>query len=151
MNKDDQIFIDAAYEEALLAFHKGEVPVGAVIVHENQIIGRGHNLREQLHDPTAHAEIIALKAAGAYLGSWRLHNCDLYVTHEPCPMCAGALMMAEIHAIIYGCDEPKTGACGSQLNLIQFPGYQTHIRIRGPVDEFRCAQLMQDFFKHRRF
>lgn len=111
----------------------GDVPVGCVIVLRDQIIARAHNLREAHHDPTAHAEIIALREAGKALGSWQLKDCDLYVTHEPCPMCAGALVMARIHTLYYGCDEPTTGACGSCLNLVQFPGFPHNVHIVGPL------------------
>lgn len=143
-------FLRAAIAEAEKAALKGDVPVGCVIVQNDEIIARGHNLREAQHDPTGHAEIIALRRAGEHLKRWQLSDCDLYVTHEPCPMCAGALVMARIHTLYYGCDEPLTGACGSRLNLVQFPGFPHNIHVVGPLAQEACAALTRRFFKEKR-
>ena len=113
MTKYDERYMKLAIEQAQIAEENGDVPIGAVIVYQNQIIGRAYNQREQLQDPTAHAEIIALTQAAAYLESWRLHGCTIYVTLEPCPMCAGALVLARLDRLVYGCDDLKTGAVES--------------------------------------
>ena len=106
-------FMTAAIGQAQIARDNGDVPVGTVIVHENKIIAKGYNQRDQLNDSTAHAEIIALTAACDYIGNWRLNDCTIYVTLEPCPMCAGAMVLARLDRLVYGCDDPKAGACGS--------------------------------------
>src|SRR4030043_30856 len=118
-NKSDKELMQIAIKEAQIAEENGDVPIGAVIVYQNQIIGRAYNQREQLQDPTAHAEIIALTQAAAALESWRLEGCTMYVTLEPCPMCAGALGLARIDRLVFGCTDPKTGACGSLYNIVQ--------------------------------
>ena len=143
-------FMEEAIKEAEKAAALGEVPIGAVVVCDGQIVGRGHNLRERDHDPTAHAEICALRQAGQTLGSWRLANCTLYVTMEPCPMCCGALINSRIDTVVYGASEPKFGSAGSQLNLLQFPGFNHNVHIVGPIDQQRCSQLMNDFFSQLR-
>lgn len=143
-------FMEEAIKEAEEAAKLGEVPIGAVVVCNGQIVGRGHNLREQEHDPTAHAEICALRQAGQTLGSWRLANCTLYVTMEPCPMCCGALINSRVDTVVYGACEPRFGSAGSQLNLLQFPGFNHNVHIVGPVDQERCSKLMKDFFAQLR-
>ena len=120
---DHHYYLQEAIIEAQKAAAIGEIPIGAIVVKDGEIISRGHNRREIDHDPTAHAEIIALREAGKYLGTWRLSDCMLYVTMEPCPMCCGALINSRIDTVIYGADEPKFGSAGSQLNLLQFPGF----------------------------
>ena len=115
----DERFMQIAVGQARTARHNGDVPIGAVIVKDNQLIAKAYNQRQQLQDPTAHAEIIALTQAAAAVGSWRLHNCTMYVTLEPCPMCAGAMVLARIERLVYGCDDPKTGACKSLYNIVQ--------------------------------
>ncbi len=140
------VFMEEAIREAEKAAALGEIPIGAVVVCGGQIVGRGHNLREQEHDPTAHAEICALRQAGKALGNWRLSGCTLYVTMEPCPMCCGALINSRIEQVVFGAREPKFGAAGSQLNLLQFPGFNHNVRIVGPVAEARCSALMKEFF-----
>ena len=140
-------FLQQAIEEAKKAAQIGEVPIGAVVVKEGQIIGRGYNLRESEHDPTAHAEIVALRQAGQYLSSWRLDGCTLYVTMEPCPMCCGALINSRIDTVVYGANEPKFGSAGSQLNLLQFPGFNHNVKIIGPIDQDNCSGLMKLFFQ----
>ena len=105
--KENQLYMKVAIEQAQIAEENGDVPIGAVVIYQNQIIGRAYNQREQLQDPTAHAEIIALTQAAAFLESWRLHGCTMYVTLEPCTMCAGALVLARIDRLVYGCDDPR--------------------------------------------
>ncbi|MFZ7103008.1 MAG: tRNA adenosine(34) deaminase TadA [Peptococcaceae bacterium] len=145
-----QFYMQKALEEARKAFQEGEVPIGAVIVQNGEIVGRGHNQRETFHDPTAHAEILALRDAGKNTGSWRLSGALLYVTIEPCPMCAGALINSRIAAVIYGAEEPKFGSAGSKLNLLQFPGFNHQVKIIGPILEEECKALMQKFFQQLR-
>lgn len=143
---DHHYYLQEAIIEAQKAAVIGEIPIGAVVVKGGEIISRGHNRREIDHDPTAHAEIIALREAGKNLGTWRLSDCMLYVTMEPCPMCCGALINSRIDTVIYGADEPKFGSAGSQLNLLQFPGFNHNIKIIGPIAQETCQKLMRDFF-----
>jgi tRNA(adenine34) deaminase len=119
ITEQDNHFMRLAIEQAGIAEENGDVPIGAVIVHNNIIIAKAYNQKEQLNDPTAHAEIIALTQAAAALESWRLNGCTIYVTLEPCPMCAGAFVMARIDRLVYGCDDPKAGACKSLYNIVQ--------------------------------
>ena len=142
--------MEEALIEAKKAFAENEVPIGAVVVKDGKIIGRGRNQREFLNDPTGHAEIMALKDAGLNLGTWRLTDCTIYVTIEPCPMCAGALINARIKTLVYGASEPKFGSAGSQLNLLQFPGFNHQVKIIGPILEEQCQELMKEFFKNLR-
>ncbi len=114
MTSIDEQYMQKAVEQAKVAEENGDVPIGAVIVYKEQIIAKSYNQREQLKDPTAHAEIIALTQAAAFLENWHLNGCTMYVTLEPCPMCAGALVLSRIDRLVYGCDDPKTGACGSR-------------------------------------
>lgn len=146
MSTQHDFFLNEAILEAQKAAALGEVPIGAVVVKEDIIIGRGHNRRELDHDPTAHAEILALRDAGRTLGTWRLSGCILYVTMEPCPMCCGALINSRIDTVVYGADEPKFGSAGSQLNLLQFPGFNHNVKIIGPLAQERCENLMRAFF-----
>ncbi|MHC4472859.1 MAG: tRNA adenosine(34) deaminase TadA [Planctomycetota bacterium] len=113
----DREFMSQALREARRALEEDEVPVGAVVVHEDRVIGRGHNQRERLTDPTAHAEMIAITAAAEAMGSWRLEGATVYVTLEPCPMCAGALVNARVSRLVYGADDPKAGACGTLYDI----------------------------------
>ena len=149
-SKDDQRYMKMAIEQARIAEENGDVPIGAVIVHENQIIGKAYNQREQLVDPTAHAEIIALTQAAAALQSWRLNGCTIYVTLEPCPMCAGALVLARIERLVYGCDDPKTGAIKSLYNIVQDGRLNHRLKVTSGVMVDECSQLLQEFFKRRR-
>ena len=144
------VFLEEAIKEAEKAAAIGEVPIGAVVVHDGEVVGRGHNLRDRDQDPTAHAEICALRQAGQNLGSWRLEGCTLYVTMEPCPMCCGALINSRIDTVVFGANEPKFGSAGSQLNLLQFPGFNHNVHIVGPIAQERCSQLMKDFFAQLR-
>ena len=141
-----------AIEQARLALAADEVPIGCVIVHEPtaRVIGAGYNRRESDHDPTAHAEIIAMRQAGAALGHWRLLDCTLYVTLEPCPMCAGAMVNARISKLVYGCDDPKAGAVRTLFQLCSDPRLNHRLEVQPEVLSEECAQLLRDFFKTRR-
>lgn len=147
---DDLHFMKLALKEAMAAAAAGEVPVGAVIVKDDRVIGRGRNQRETLHDPTAHAEMIALTAAAEAVGDWRLEDCDIYVTLEPCPMCAGALVNARVRRLIFGPHDPKAGACGSLFNLIQDSRLNHRVEMQSGVMGEECAWLLRDFFQKRR-
>lgn len=149
-NKDDQRFMKIAIEQAQIAEENGDVPIGAVIVYQNQIIGKAYNQREQLQDPTAHAEIIALTQAAAFLESWRLHDCTIYVTLEPCPMCAGALVLARLDRLVYGCDDSKTGAVKSLYNIVQDDRLNHRLEVTSGILSNECSKLLQDFFLRRR-
>ncbi|MBC8587341.1 tRNA adenosine(34) deaminase TadA [Paratissierella segnis] len=127
-----------------------EVPVGAIIVYNDMIIGRGFNLRETLKDPTAHAEIIAIKEASQYLGGWRLENCTMYVTLEPCPMCAGAIVNARIKRLVIGSTDPKMGCCGSVEDLIRNSKFNHRVDVTFGVLEDECSKVLKDFFKNLR-
>jgi len=139
-----------AVEQARIAEDNGDVPIGAVIVHENQIIGKAYNQREQLQDPTAHAEIIALTQAAAALENWHLNGCTMYVTLEPCPMCAGALVLARMERLVYGCDDPKAGACKSLYNIVRDERLNHRLEVTSGVLAEQCGQLLRDFFSQRR-
>lgn len=147
---EHEYFMQEALVEAKKALAKNEVPIGAVIVKEGHIIGRGHNLCETNNDASAHAEIMALKDAGNNLGTWRLHGSIMYVTIEPCPMCAGALINSRIETVVFGAAEPKFGSAGSQINLLQFPGFNHQVKIIAGIKEQECQSLMKDFFKYLR-
>ena len=149
-SKEDQLYMKIAIEQAQIAEENGDVPIGAVIVYEKQIIGRSYNQREQLQDPTAHAEIIALTQAAAFIESWRLHGCTMYVTLEPCPMCAGALVLARIDRLVYGCDDPKTGAVKSLYNIATDERLNHIISVTSGVLAEECSGLLQQFFRRRR-
>ena len=149
-NQEDERFMRLAIEQAQIAEEHGDVPIGAIIVYENQIIGRAYNQREQLNDPTAHAEIIALTQAAAFLESWRLHGCTIYVTLEPCPMCAGALVLARLDRLVYGCDDPKTGAVKSLYTITTDERLNHRLEVISDVLEEPCRQQLQQFFARRR-
>jgi len=148
--QEDQRFMRVAIEAAGIAEENGDVPIGAVIVYKNQIIGKAYNQREQLKDPTAHAEIIALTQAAAFLESWRLNGCTMYVTLEPCPMCAGALVLARLDRLVYGSDDPKTGACKSLYNIVQDERLNHKLEVTSGVLEEQCREQLQEFFARRR-
>ncbi|MCA8987677.1 MAG: tRNA adenosine(34) deaminase TadA [Planctomycetaceae bacterium] len=139
-----------ALEEARAAAEEGEVPVGAVIVHEGHVIAAAHNQREMLKDPTAHAEMIAMTQAAEALGDWRLEGCALYVTLEPCPMCAGAVVQARIPLVIYGTDDPKAGACQSLYQITADPRLNHRAAVLGGVLAEESRHLLQSFFRHQR-
>ena len=139
-----------ALREAALALAADEVPVGCAIVHEGLVIGRGHNQTEGLQDATAHAEILAIGAASSALGSWRLNECTMYVTLEPCSMCAGAIVLARLGRVVYGAADPKAGACGSVLDVIHEPRLNHRAELRGGVLEEECGELLRSFFQKKR-
>jgi tRNA(adenine34) deaminase len=149
-DKDDEQFMRAAIEAAMVAQDNGDVPIGAVIVHENLIIAKAYNQKEQLQDPTAHAEIIALTQAAAALENWHLHDCTMYVTLEPCCMCAGALVLSRMDRLVYGCDDPKAGACKSLYNIVQDERLNHRLEVQAGLLEEECSQLLQNFFERRR-
>ena len=140
----------SALKEAERAFEENEVPVGAVVVFENKIIGKGHNRNISLNDPTAHAEIIAITAACDYLGSQYLNDCEIYVTLEPCVMCAGAILNAGIKTLYFGAFEPKFGACGSVYNLLEGNKYNRNIQIYNGIFSDESQSLLKAFFKEQR-
>ncbi len=146
----DQDFMREALKEAKAAYQKGEVPIGAVIVRDGQVIARGHNLREELSDPTAHAEIVAMREAGKALVGWRLPGTTLYVTIEPCPMCAGALVQARVARVVYGAADIKAGAVHSLYNITEDDRLNHQLEVTGGVLEEEAAGLMRDFFRSRR-
>ncbi|MGB2832461.1 MAG: tRNA adenosine(34) deaminase TadA [Methylotenera sp.] len=139
-----------ALELAKLAASQGEVPVGAIVVKDGEIIGRGSNGPIGLHDPTAHAEIVAMREAAKHLGNYRLIGCTLYVTLEPCAMCTGAMQHARIAKLVYGALDAKTGACGSVVNLMAEPKLNHHAEVVGGVLAQACGALLTDFFRARR-
>ena len=147
---DDLKWMQRAYELAQKAKDQDEVPVGAVIVHENKIIGEGWNQPISSNDPTAHAEIVALRRAGQTLNNYRLPDATMYVTLEPCAMCAGALIHARLAKLIYAADDPKTGACGSVFNLLQTNELNHKVEIEKGVMEDESRSLIQGFFKEKR-
>lgn len=147
---DDAAFMRAALAEALAAYEKGEVPVGAVVTREGRIIGRGHNMRETLQDPTAHAEMLALTAAAEAVGEWRLEGCDLYVTLEPCPMCAGAIVNSRVRRVVYGAADPKAGACGTLYNLVQDERLNHRAELSAGVLAEECGEVLKSFFREAR-
>ncbi|GAB6085987.1 tRNA adenosine(34) deaminase TadA [Alkaliphilus crotonatoxidans] len=140
-------YMRLALKEAQKAFEKKEVPIGAVIVRNDQVIGVGHNLRETSKNSLAHAEIIAIQEACKNLGGWRLTDSTLYVTIEPCPMCAGAILQSRIDRVVIGAMDPKAGACGSVVNLLNEPRFNHQTEIITGVMEEECSEIMKDFFK----
>jgi tRNA(adenine34) deaminase len=146
----DELWMEAALRAAQRALQEGEVPVGAVIVHAGKIIGTGWNRNLASSDPTAHAEIIALREAGATLGNHRLVDCELFATIEPCAMCAGAMVHARLKRLVYGADDPKAGAVHSVLEVLNHPQLNHRMEVRSGVLAARSADLLQSFFKTRR-
>lgn len=143
-------FMYAALQEAERAFNEKEVPIGAVIVHNDKIIGRGFNQTEKLKDPTAHAEMIAITAAANHLQDWRLNECDLYVTAEPCVMCTGAILLSRIKNIYFGTYEPKFGACGSLFNIIESNKYNHKPNVYSGIYSDESKSLLEKFFLLKR-
>ena len=149
-NEEHKKWMKLAFREAEKAYERGEVPIGAVVVNNGQIIGRGHNQCESLNDPTAHAEIIAITSATNTIKNWRLENCSLYVTKEPCPMCAGALINSRIDMVIFGMYDEKEGCCGSLYQLCCDTRFKHQLTVKGGVMEASCRLIVQDFFKKQR-
>jgi tRNA(adenine34) deaminase len=141
-----EVWMKQALREAMRAYELDEVPVGAVVVHEGKIIGRGHNQIERLQDPTAHAEMIALTAASNHLQSRRLEHCILYVTLEPCPMCAGAIVLARIPTLVFGVFDPKAGACGTLYNITEDKRLNHTVHVVGGICDRESEALLKDFF-----
>ncbi|MCD6309290.1 MAG: tRNA adenosine(34) deaminase TadA [Candidatus Eremiobacteraeota bacterium] len=143
----DEVFMKNALDEAKIAFENGEIPVGAVIVENGEIIARGRNHREKDNDITGHAEISALRSAAKIKGDWRLPRCTIYVTLEPCAMCAGAIIEARLERVVFGAKDEKKGAAGSILNILDYPGGGGGIPVTGGVLEEECGYLMRKFFR----
>lgn len=139
-----------ALAEARAAFEEGEVPVGAVIIHEGRVIAAAHNQREMLKDPTAHAEMVAITQAAEHLGSWRLLDCTLYVTLEPCPMCAGAIVQARVPTVVYGTTDLKAGACHTLYQITQDSRLNHQSSVLGGVLQDECRIILQEFFAQQR-
>lgn len=144
-----ETYMQEALKQAQKAYEKGEIPVGAVVVKDNQIIARAHNLKESKKDTTKHAEIIAIQKASKKIGAWRLQDCDMYVTLEPCSMCAGAMIQARIRHLYIGTMDDKTGACGSVLNLLEYP-FNHRIEITTGVMQKECEAMLKQFFRELR-
>lgn len=145
----DEKWMTHALQEAARAAEAGEIPVGAVIVRDGEEVARAHNLCETLHDPTAHAEVLAIRAAAQKLGSWRLSGCTLYVTLEPCPMCTGASINARVERIVYAAKDPRAGACGSLCNLPAYP-LESRPECIGGIYSEQARALLRDFFSQKR-
>ena len=147
---NDEYFMLRALAEAHNAFAAGEVPVGAVAVHGTTIVGRAYNQVETLKDATAHAEILALTQAAAALGDWRMEEVELFVTKEPCAMCAGACVNARVKRVVYGFADPRSGACGSALDVTGFPGMLWQVEVKGGVLSEECGAIIKEFFRQVR-
>lgn len=147
MYLSDEEWMQIAIAEAKKAEEIGEVPIGAIIVQNNRIVGRGYNRREIDRDPTAHAEMIAIREASQLLGGWRLLNCTLYVTLEPCPMCAGAIVQSRIERVVYGAKDPKAGCAGTLMNLLQEDRFNHQVQVTPDVLGEQCGRLLTDFFR----
>jgi tRNA(adenine34) deaminase len=150
MSLSDEFWMEEALREAQRALALGEVPVGAVVVRDGQIVGRGCNRPVSASDPSAHAEILALREAGASIANYRLLDCDLYVTVEPCPMCAGAITHARVRRLIYGANDAKAGAVSSTLQVLNHPKLNHKVEVSAGVLAARCMHLLQSFFRERR-
>lgn len=146
----DELFMRMALEQAMLAPASGEVPIAALLVHEGQVLARAHNLRETRQDPTAHAEILVIQEAAVKLGTWRLIDCTLYVTLEPCPMCAGAIVQSRIDRLVFGSRDPKAGACGSLMDIPTDPRLNHRVQVTEGLLREESAKLLQEFFQVRR-
>ncbi|MGE5559126.1 MAG: tRNA adenosine(34) deaminase TadA [Bacillota bacterium] len=146
----DEHFMRVALEEAGKAYTAGEVPVGAVLVNGGEIVARGHNLREATGDPTAHAEIVVLRQAASLQNHWRLADLTMYVTIEPCPMCAGALVSARIKRLVYGADDPKAGAIRTLYSIVSDPRLNHRLEVASGVMSEECAELIRRFFREKR-
>ncbi len=148
--EQDRFFMQAALDEAAVAEGLAEVPIGAVVVFGDQIVGHGHNLRETSNDPTTHAEIIAIQQAAKKLNSWRLLDCTLYVTLEPCVMCMGAIILARIPQLVFGCRDPKVGAAGSIYNFAEDERFNHQVQVREGMLQQECSTQLSNFFRQLR-
>jgi tRNA(adenine34) deaminase len=144
--KDDRYWMGRALRQAALAEKRGEVPIGAVVVRDGVLVGSGYNLRETGHDPTAHAELVAVRKAAKKAGAWRLSGCTVYVTLEPCTMCMGAMVLARIHRLVYGCRDPKGGAAGTLYDLSCDPRLNHRFPVEAGVREEECSRILSEFF-----
>ncbi len=142
--------MDLALREAGMAVTSGDVPVGAVAVIGDEIIARAHNMREALNDPTAHAEVLVIRESALKLGRWRLHDLTLYVTIEPCAMCAGAIVLARLPRVVFGAKDPKAGGCGSVFQILQESRLNHRVEILAGIKEAECRRVLQEFFESRR-
>jgi tRNA(adenine34) deaminase len=147
---DDKEFMKIALEEAVKAGAMGEIPIGAVLVMHDEIIAKGHNMRESWQDSTAHAEIIVIQAACKKLKRWRLTGATLYVTIEPCPMCAGAIIMSRIDRLVYGAADSRAGACESLFNVVNNPALNHQVRVTAGILERECGKIVKDFMQEKR-
>lgn len=145
--EDHEHWMRLALEEARKAEALGEVPIGAIIVRGGEVVGRGYNLRETTHDATAHAEMIAIREASEMIGAWRLLDCTLYVTLEPCPMCAGAIVQGRVPLVVYGTPDPKAGCAGTLMNLLQEPRFNHRTELIEGVLREECAEMLSAFFR----
>ena len=143
----DEIYMAAAIQEARRAQILNEVPIGAVIVKDGEIIGKGFNLRESMQTTLTHAELIAIQEANQAVGSWRLEDCTLYVTLEPCPMCAGALVQSRIKRVVYGASDSKAGCAGTLMNLLEEPRFNHQVEVTSGILEQQCSTILKNFFK----
>ena len=148
--RGDAAWMRIALEEAALALKAGEVPVGALVIEDGEIVGRGHNRTILDHDPSAHAEIVALREAAARLRNHRLTGCEMFVTIEPCAMCAGALVHARVARLVYGASDPKAGAVSSVLQVVNHPGLNHKMEVTSGVLERECSEILQKFFREKR-
>ena len=145
--QEKEFFMREALKEAQKAYDQAEVPIGAVVVLNGEIIGRGHNLREKEQDATLHAEIKAIRQANQHLGSWRLEDCELFVTLEPCPMCSGAMILARMKKVVFGAFDPKAGTAGTFMNLLQDSRFNHQVEVKQGILEDECKEILQQFFK----
>ncbi|BAC11982.1 tRNA adenosine(34) deaminase TadA [Oceanobacillus iheyensis] len=146
----DELFMAAAIREARRAWILNEVPIGAVIVHDGEIVGKGFNLRESMQATLTHAELLAMQEANNEIGSWRLEDCTLYVTLEPCPMCAGAIVQSRMKRVVYGAPDPKAGCAGTIMNLLNEPRFNHQVEVTSGVLEQQCSTILKEFFKELR-
>lgn len=149
-NTEHEHYMRIALEEAQTAFNKHEVPVGAIIVHDGKIIGRGHNLRETTQNPTTHAEMIAIEQASLHLNSFRLEDCTMYITLEPCVMCSGAIVLSRVERVVYGASDPKGGTAGSLMNLLEEPRFNHRVFVTRGILEAECSEMLKSFFRRLR-
>lgn len=147
---DDNYYMQLALQQAQIAANKQEIPIGAVLVKDKKVIAQAHNMRETWQDGTAHAEIIVVKQACKLLNTWRLTGCTLYVTVEPCPMCAGALIMSRLDRLVYGCADSKAGACESLFNIVNNPNLNHRLKVTAGICETECRKIIKDFFLAKR-
>lgn len=148
--KSNEYYMTLALKQAAMAYHQGEVPIGAVIVHEEEVIGRAFNQVETLKDATAHAEVLAITQAAAKLENWRLKDCTLFVTKEPCPMCAGAIVNSRISKVVFGLEDDKGGGCGGAFNITNHDGLLHKVEVEAGCLSLESQSLIQSFFKERR-